>query len=154
MGAMLLLSRRTAATATAMPTAHFPARSLLLPRRASVRCLSSHSSPQPPSVSQPQPESESRSLPAAVGVVGGGQMGTGIAYVSSVVAQLPVTLVDSRQSQLESSRAMIRALLDKDERKGKLSAAARRDAEQRFAFSTDINTVRRAATTSTAAHMT
>jgi len=54
-------------------------------------------------------------------------MGTGIAYVSSVLCGLPVTLLDS-------SRAMIRSLLDKDERKGKLTATARKEAEQRLSF--------------------
>ena len=80
-------------------------------------------------------------LPSRVGVVGGGQMGTGIAYVLSVQSGLPVTLVDSRQSQLDSSRTMIRGLLDKDERKGKLSATARREAEERFAFTSQLDQV-------------
>ena len=94
----------------------------------------------------------SRSLPSRVGVVGGGQMGSGIAYVASVVSGLPVTLVDSRQSQLDSSRALIRSLLDKDERKGKLSSDARREAEQRFTFTGDIQRVHSAQHTAKGRH--
>ena len=73
--------------------------------------------------------------------MGGGQMGTGIAYVSSVLCALPVTLVDSRQSQLDSSRAMIRSLLDKDERKGKITAKERAEAERRFTFESQLSQV-------------
>ena len=116
-----------------LPMCRLPASLLVPPRlsRVPVRALSSASS---------------ASLPSRVGVVGGGQMGTGIAYVSSVLSALPVVVVDSRPSQLDSSRAMVRALLDKDERKGKLSSAARREAENRLTFTSDINQVRAALT--------
>ena len=62
-------------------------------------------------------------------------MGTGIAYVASVTAHLPVLIVDSSTAQLDRSRAFISSLLDKDEKKGRLTAQQKAEALQRFSFS-------------------
>ena len=40
---------------------------------------------------------------SSVGVIGAGQMGTGIAFVTARTAGLPVTIVDSSDVQLEKS---------------------------------------------------
>ena len=131
---MPLSSRSISLRCARLSTVHHT-RPSMVPLRVLQRALSSESS------------ASSRAVPSRVGVVGGGQMGTGIAYVASVVSRLPVTVVDSRQSQLDSSAAMIGALLEKDERKGKLTAEERRDAQQRFTFTADIQQVRLSAPT-------
>ena len=69
-------------------------------------------------------------------------MGTGIAYVTSVVARIPVTIVDSSASQLERSRSFITTLLDKDVSKGRLDASAKQQALQRFSFTPHLQQVR------------
>lgn len=40
---------------------------------------------------------------SALGVIGAGQMGLGIALVAAKVAQVPVTLVDTNQGSLDKS---------------------------------------------------
>lgn len=40
---------------------------------------------------------------SALGVVGAGQMGLGIALVASKVAQVPVTIVDTNQASIDKS---------------------------------------------------
>jgi 3-hydroxybutyryl-CoA dehydrogenase len=39
----------------------------------------------------------------SIGIIGAGQMGTGIAIVASTVAKLPVTLYDSNDISLKNS---------------------------------------------------
>lgn len=84
--------------------------------------------PTPPSTPTTPP-------PSRVAVIGGGQMGTGIAYVTSVTARLPVLIVDSSSTQLQRSRSFITSLLDKDQRKGRLDDTTKRQAMERFTFS-------------------
>lgn len=56
-----------------------------------------------------------------VGVIGAGQMGLGIAYVSAVKAQVPrVLLCDASSSQLSKGVAFFESLLAKDVKKGKI----------------------------------
>ena len=112
-----------------------------------LRAFSSAASASPATSPPSPPTSYSSSTdpplppPTRLGVIGGGQMGTGIAYVSSVVAHLPVTIVDSNPSQLQRSRAFITSLLDKDEKKGRLNAQQKADALQRFSFTPHIQQV-------------
>ena len=42
-------------------------------------------------------------LPQSLGVIGAGQMGTGIAYVGAVNAKLPVLLMDANSQSLTKS---------------------------------------------------
>ncbi len=42
-------------------------------------------------------------LPKSVGVIGAGQMGSGIAYVSAVNAKIPVLIMDPNATQLTNS---------------------------------------------------
>ncbi|ORZ32442.1 3-hydroxyacyl-CoA dehydrogenase [Catenaria anguillulae PL171] len=57
-----------------------------------------------------------------VGVIGAGQMGTGIACVAAAVAKVPVTLMDTNEVQLGKGLKYIDAVLTKDVSKGKLTA--------------------------------
>ena len=47
------------------------------------------------------------------GVVGSGQMGTGIAIVANRVAKLPVVLYDSNEQALEKSKLFVKNWLGK-----------------------------------------
>ena len=122
------------------------------PRTDAVSCTfrralsSTPSQPPNPSLSptstSPSPSSDPPlSPPTRIGVIGGGQMGTGIAYVSSVIAHLPVTIVDSSAAQLQRSRAFISSLLDKDHKKGRIDAQQKAEALQRFTFTPHIQQV-------------
>jgi len=56
-----------------------------------------------------------------VGVVGAGQMGTGIALVAANNAKLNVVVVDGKQTQLDKFKDFTAKLLKKDVEKGKIS---------------------------------
>ena len=62
-----------------------------------------------------------RRAASTVGVVGAGQMGTGIALVSAAVAGLPVRILDSSQSQCDRSRAFVESWLKKEVEKGRVN---------------------------------
>jgi 3-hydroxybutyryl-CoA dehydrogenase len=68
-----------------------------------------------------------------LGVVGGGQMGNGIAHVAAA-AGLPVVLVDVEERLLEKARATIERNLDREVEKGK------RTAEQKAAALARVST--------------
>lgn len=55
------------------------------------------------------------------GVVGSGQMGTGIAIVANKVAKLPVTIYDSNPISLQKSKKFIADWLKKEEAKKKIT---------------------------------
>lgn len=55
------------------------------------------------------------------GVLGGGQMGLGIAVVIANVAKTPVTLVDTSEHALLKGQQFMKKLLEKDVAKGKIS---------------------------------
>ena len=57
-----------------------------------------------------------------IGIIGAGQMGTGIAYVSAVTGKYNVTILDNNQIQLNKSIEFIKSLLKKDISKGKLDS--------------------------------
>ncbi|OLY79909.1 putative 3-hydroxybutyryl-CoA dehydrogenase [Smittium mucronatum] len=54
-------------------------------------------------------------------VIGSGQMGTGIGLVAARYAKVKVQLVDSNPVQLNKGLSFIRTLLEKDEKKGRIS---------------------------------
>ncbi|CED84841.1 3-hydroxybutyryl-dehydrogenase [Phaffia rhodozyma] len=56
-----------------------------------------------------------------VGIVGGGQMGMGIALVSALKAKADVTLYDPSSPQLQKGLKFIDSLLEKDVNKGRLT---------------------------------
>ena len=64
---------------------------------------------------------------SSFGVIGSGQMGTGIAIVANNVAKLPVTIYDSNQIALGKAKDFVEGWLKKEESKGKLTA---KDAEE------------------------
>lgn len=62
-------------------------------------------------------------IPKRIGVVGSGQMGTGIAIVGAVHAKTDVLIMDVSQKQLDQSRKFTETLLAKDVAKGKITQA-------------------------------
>ena len=72
----------------------------------------------------------------AVGVIGAGQMGSGIAHVCAV-AGLPVVLLDAKAEVLEKARGIISRNMDRQVAKGTLSAAQRAEALDRITTATD-----------------
>jgi len=72
-----------------------------------------------------------------VAVVGGGQMGTGIAHAFAL-AGCAVTLVDVQQSQLENALELIRKILADGVKLGKLTEDQAQQTLARIATSTDL----------------
>jgi 3-hydroxybutyryl-CoA dehydrogenase len=72
-----------------------------------------------------------------LGVVGGGQMGNGIAHVAAA-AGCPVILADLEERFLEKARATIARNLDREVAKGKRSAADRQGTLDRITTTTDL----------------
>ncbi|OBZ69845.1 putative 3-hydroxybutyryl-CoA dehydrogenase [Grifola frondosa] len=66
-----------------------------------------------------------------LGVLGAGQMGLGIAFVSAVHARVPVLLHDRAPAQIKSGLALMDKLLAKDVAKGRLSAEEAKEARDR-----------------------
>jgi 3-hydroxybutyryl-CoA dehydrogenase len=56
------------------------------------------------------------------GVVGAGQMGTGIAIVANHVAKLPVTIYDSNLVSLRKSREFVNNWLKKEQDKNRINS--------------------------------
>ena len=56
------------------------------------------------------------------GVIGSGQMGTGIAIVANRVAKLPVTLYDSNPISLEKSKNFVDSWLKKEQGKNRINS--------------------------------
>jgi len=73
-----------------------------------------------------------------LGVVGAGQMGTGIAMVGSTQAKLKVLVMDQSKEQLEKATGFTKKLLDKDVSKGKLAAADATAAHSRISYTSSI----------------
>ncbi|KAG6382052.1 hypothetical protein JVT61DRAFT_689 [Boletus reticuloceps] len=66
-----------------------------------------------------------------LGVLGAGQMGTGIAFVSAVRAKVPVLLHDASLTQLTHSLSFFSSLLAKDVTKGRLTPTEAAEAKDR-----------------------
>lgn len=58
---------------------------------------------------------------SSVGVIGGGQMGTGIAYVAALRAKREVVIMDVGQPQVDKALSFCEKLLSKDVSKGKIT---------------------------------
>jgi len=67
-----------------------------------------------------------------LGVLGAGQMGTGIALVSAMRAKVPVLLYDRSPEQVTKGLALVDKLLAKDVGKGRLTADEAKDVKGRF----------------------
>jgi 3-hydroxybutyryl-CoA dehydrogenase len=67
-----------------------------------------------------------------LGVLGAGQMGTGIAMVAALRAKVPVRLYDKDQGQITKGLALVDKLLEKDVSKGKLESAEAKEARERI----------------------
>ena len=71
-----------------------------------------------------------------VGVVGAGQMGSGIAHVCAL-AGLPVTLIDAKPEALEKARGIIGRNIDRQVSKGAVTAQQKEEALARIVTSLD-----------------
>lgn len=78
---------------------------------------------------------------SSLGIIGGGQMGVGIAYVGAMTCQLPVTIVDRSEKQLTSALDYIRKQAAKDVAKGKLTEEVAARMQKLVTTSTDIGSV-------------
>jgi 3-hydroxybutyryl-CoA dehydrogenase len=66
-----------------------------------------------------------------LGVLGAGQMGTGIALVSALRARVPVLLYDRSTEQVTKGLALMDKLLAKDVAKGRLSSEEAKEARDK-----------------------
>ncbi|KAI0035611.1 3-hydroxyacyl-CoA dehydrogenase [Vararia minispora EC-137] len=66
-----------------------------------------------------------------IGVLGAGQMGLGIAFVSALRAKVPVLLHDRSATQIDKGLSLMDKLLAKDVSKGKISQADATEARER-----------------------
>uniref|UniRef100_A0A6B2LCH6 3-hydroxybutyryl-CoA dehydrogenase n=1 Tax=Arcella intermedia TaxID=1963864 RepID=A0A6B2LCH6_9EUKA len=73
-----------------------------------------------------------------MGIVGSGQMGSGIAKVAMATAQLDVLLVDNNANALSSAAKGIEGLIAKDVAKGKLTADLAKAATARLKTTTQL----------------
>lgn len=73
-----------------------------------------------------------------LGVLGAGQMGTGIALVSALRAKVPVLLHDRSAEQVTNGLAFADKLLEKDVSKGRLSSEEAKEARDRITPVDDI----------------
>ncbi|KAF8552960.1 hypothetical protein OG21DRAFT_1485799 [Imleria badia] len=67
-----------------------------------------------------------------LGVIGAGQMGTGIAFVSALRAKVPVLIHDTSPTQLSNSLSFLSTLLAKDVSKGRLTPSEAAEAKDRI----------------------
>lgn len=67
-----------------------------------------------------------------LGVLGAGQMGTGIAFVSALRAKVPVLVYDTSPTQLAHSQSFLSTLLSKDVSKGRLTPTEAAEAKDRI----------------------
>ena len=66
-----------------------------------------------------------------LGVLGAGQMGTGIALVSALRAKVPVLLYDRSTEQVTKGLSLMDKLLAKDVAKGRLSSEEAKEARDK-----------------------
>ena len=67
-----------------------------------------------------------------VGVLGAGQMGTGIALVSALRAKVPVLLHDQSAEQVKKGLSLVDKLLAKDVSKGRLTNEQAKEARDKI----------------------
>jgi 3-hydroxybutyryl-CoA dehydrogenase len=80
----------------------------------------------------------SSSIKKNIGVVGSGQMGTGIAYVFGRVAQHNVILYDTNSNQLAKSSKFMDNLLDKEIAKGTLNNDLKTNIKSNMKFTDNL----------------
>lgn len=73
-----------------------------------------------------------------LGVLGAGQMGLGIAFVSALRAKVPVLLHDRSQEQVTKGLAFADKLLEKDVSKGRITSEEAKEAKDRITPVNDI----------------
>lgn len=95
------------------------------------RLFSSKAVPMPMPV--PMPESI-----RTVGVVGCGQMGTGIAIVAAVHGRVNVVMYDKEKTQSDKAQSFAKKLMDKDVSKNKISAQDAEAALKRISMSQSL----------------
>lgn len=78
-------------------------------------------------------------LPKSVGVIGAGQMGSGIAYVSAVNAKIPVLIMDPNATQLTNSVKHISDLLDKKIKKQQMTVQEKDEALSLISTTTQLS---------------
>jgi 3-hydroxybutyryl-CoA dehydrogenase len=74
-----------------------------------------------------------------IGIVGAGQMGTGIGIVSSRTAGLHVTFVDPNEASLKSSQALLQKWSEKEIGKGRMSEQDKVDFLGRITYSDKVS---------------
>ncbi|KAJ8516922.1 hypothetical protein ONZ45_g5816 [Pleurotus djamor] len=67
-----------------------------------------------------------------IGVMGAGQMGTGIALVAALRAKVPVLLYDRSPEQTKKGLAFVDKLLEKDVNKGRIDSTQAKEARERI----------------------
>ncbi|KAF9237886.1 3-hydroxyacyl-CoA dehydrogenase [Melanogaster broomeanus] len=77
-----------------------------------------------------------------LGVLGAGQMGTGIAFVSALRAKVPVLLHDASRDQLTNSLTFVDKLLSKDVSKGRLTSTEAAEAKHRIQIVDSLHAMR------------
>jgi len=77
-----------------------------------------------------------------LGVMGAGQMGTGIALVSALRAKVPVVIHDKSPEQVKKSFVLIDKLLAKDVSKGRLTAEDAKTVKDRISVAENLRGLR------------
>jgi 3-hydroxybutyryl-CoA dehydrogenase len=77
-----------------------------------------------------------------LGVLGAGQMGTGIALVAALRAKVPVVLHDRSPEQITSGLVLIDKLLAKDVAKGRITSEQSKEARDRVRVVSEISGLR------------
>ncbi|KAF5354824.1 hypothetical protein D9756_005706 [Leucocoprinus leucothites] len=77
-----------------------------------------------------------------LGVLGAGQMGTGIALVSALRAKVPVLVHDKSPEQVKKGLALVDKLLAKDVSKGRITTEDAKDTKDRISVVDDLKSMR------------
>ncbi|KAG6887408.1 hypothetical protein C0995_015595 [Termitomyces sp. Mi166 len=77
-----------------------------------------------------------------LGVVGAGQMGTGIALVGALRAKVPVLLHDRSPDQVKKGLSLVDKLLAKDVGKGRLTSEQAKETRDRISVVSDMKGLR------------
>ncbi|KAF7362411.1 hypothetical protein MVEN_00588300 [Mycena venus] len=77
-----------------------------------------------------------------LGVLGAGQMGLGIAFVSALRAKVPVLLHDRSEDQVKKGLALMDKLLAKDVAKGRITSDLAKDARDRVTVVNELKGLR------------
>jgi len=79
-----------------------------------------------------------------IGIIGSGQMGTGIAYVFNRQASKSVMIYDSNKNQLQKSESFINKLIEKEIGKKQISLEEKERISKRFTFTDNIQSMKEA----------